>query len=108
VSAELPQNVAWGGAKDVGAGDVSYDDARRLVSWTVNKMPQDIKELGASFDVLLTPYESDAGRFADLLRETRMEFTDSNVSESLLRSAHSLNTDLPSDEMAKGKGVVRK
>jgi hypothetical protein len=108
VSAELPKNVAWGGTKEVGAGDMSYDDARRLVSWTVNKMPQDIKELTASFDVLLTPYESDVGRFADLLNETRMEFTDSNVTESLLRSAHSLNTDLPSDEMAKGKGVVRK
>jgi hypothetical protein len=108
VSAELPKNVVWGGSKEVQAGDVSFDEARRLVTWTVNKMPQDIKELQTSFDVLLTPYESDAGRFADLLRESRMEFTDSNISESLLRSAASLNTDLPEDEMAKGKGVVRK
>ncbi|MEN9557697.1 MAG: hypothetical protein RL141_66 [Candidatus Parcubacteria bacterium] len=108
ISANLPKGTAWGGQKEVQAGDIRYDADRRLVTWTVNKLPQDINDAIASFDVTLTPSEADAGRFASLLGETRFEFTDAALGESLLRTAPSLTTDLGDDELARGKGVVKK
>ncbi|OGL73343.1 hypothetical protein A3E39_00010 [Candidatus Uhrbacteria bacterium RIFCSPHIGHO2_12_FULL_60_25] len=108
VSANVPKNVAFGGVKETGAGEVAYDPDLRLVTWTINRVPQDVHELVTSFDLVLTPFVSDAGRFADLLGESRFEFTDAGVGEPLLRTAPSLTTDLPDDDLAKGKGVVKK
>lgn len=107
VSATLPKNVSFGGVKEVGAGEVGYDPDRRLISWTVNKIPENVNELLVSFDAGLTPFESDAGRFAQLLGESRLEFTDAAIGEPVLRTAPSLTTDLPDDDLAKNKGVVR-
>lgn len=107
VSAPLPSSVAWGGAVEVSAGDVSYDEKTRTVTWTVNRLPDDVDSALVSFNAVLTPSQADVGRFASLLGETRMEFTDAALQEPLLRTAPSLSTDLPDDEYAKGKGVVR-
>lgn len=108
VSAALPKNVSFGGVKEVGAGDVGYDPERRLVSWTINKIPPNVDELVATFDAGLAPFASDAGRFAPLLGEARLDFTDSVLGEPLARTAPPFTTDLPDDDLAKGKGVVKK
>lgn len=108
VSATLPSSVAWGGAVEVEAGELTYDADRRLVTWIVNRLPDDIHRALGSFNVTLTPSEADVGRFASLMGESRMEFTDATLGEPLLRTTPSLSTDLPSDEYAKGKGVVRR
>lgn len=106
VSANLPPAVLWGGEKEVGAGNVDYDPDTKLVTWTINKMPEDVNDLLLSFDVILRPSEADLGRFGQLLGETRFEFTDAALGESILRTASSLTTDLPDDPIAKRKGVV--
>lgn len=108
VSATLPASVKWEGAVEVGVGDLAYDADRRLVTWTVNRLPEDVGDALGSFNVTLTPSEADIGRFAPLVGETRVEFTDATLGEPLLRTAPSLSTDLPNDEYAKGKGVVRR
>lgn len=106
VTASLPASAIWAGEKEVGAGEVSYDDTKKLITWSINKMPEDVDELILSFDVTLRPTESDLGRFGQLLNETRMEFTDAKLNQTMIRTAPSLTTDLPDDEMAARKGVV--
>lgn len=106
VSATLPRNVEWMSVKEVEAGDVSYDPELRLVTWSVNKMPTSVGSVLVAFDVALTPSEADVGRFAKLLGESRFEFTDTDIGESMIRTAPALTTDLPGDALAKGKGVV--
>ena len=64
--------------------------------------------MSSSCHVKLSPSEADVGRFADLLSETRFEFTDKNIDESVIRTSPSLNTDLPDDPIAKRKGVITK
>lgn len=108
VSAMLPKNVSFVSTKHVDAGTVSYDADRRLVTWTIDGVPADADETRVAFDVSLIPSQADIGRFADVLGESRFEFTDEAIGESLLRTAEALNTDLPDDALAKGKGVVRK
>ncbi|MFA5935551.1 MAG: hypothetical protein WC787_01700 [Patescibacteria group bacterium] len=104
----LPNGVAWTGKSIDDAGQVVYDPATRSVTWTLNRMPQDITEQRVGFDVALTPGEADADRFAKLLGETRFEATDSVIGETIVRTSPALTTDLENDENASGKGVVRK
>ncbi|PIP51945.1 hypothetical protein COX09_04320, partial [Candidatus Beckwithbacteria bacterium CG23_combo_of_CG06-09_8_20_14_all_47_9] len=107
VSAVLPQTAAWSGKTLVSAGNVSYDEASRTVTWALNRMPAAVSDLEVSFEVQITPAELDVGRFAQLLGETHVEANDADVSEQLLRSKPPLSTDLQNDEGARGKGVVR-
>jgi len=108
VSASLPKAVSFDGVKEIDAGDAEYDPALKLVTWTINKIPEDVNDLLVSFDITLSPSEADVGRFADLLSETRFEFSDGKTGESVIRTSSSLNTDLPDDSIAKRKGVVTK
>lgn len=106
ISAMLPSSAVWVGQREVGAGDVQYDEDKKLITWTINKMPEDVGDLLLSFDVSLIPTESDLGRFGQLLGETRMEFTDDALGQSMIRTAPAVTTDLPDDQMAARKGVV--
>lgn len=106
VTASLPPSVSWVAEREVGAGSIVVDQDKKLVTWTINAMPEDVNSLFASFDVSLRPSEADIGRFAQLLGETRFECTDAKLSESILRTDGALNTDLPDDPIAKRKGVV--
>ena len=108
VSANLPKGVEFTSVTEVGIGEVSYDADRRLVLWTISDVPADASESRVAFDIKLTPSEADIGRFASLLGESRVEFTDATLNESLLRTAPALSTNMPYDALAKGKGVVRK
>jgi len=108
VSAVLPKQVTWVGVKDVSAGEVMYDQKNKTVTWTLNRMPSDIGEVNADFNIQLTPSQFDANRFADLLSEVRMEAKDVELDDVIVRTKPGLTTDLQNDEGAKSKGVVRK
>lgn len=108
VTAVLPPIAAWGDKTLQSAGDLTYDIATRTVRWTLNKIPHEVDELEASFEIQLTPTDLDIGRFASVLGETRLEGLDTDTGETVLRSKPPLTTDLQNDEGAKRKGVVRK
>lgn len=108
VTATLPSSASWSGEREVGAGEIVCDQDKKLITWTINKMPQDVNELFVSFDVSIRPAEADFGRFAQIMSETRFEFLDSTLNESVLRTSPALTTDLPDDALAKRKGVVAK
>ncbi|MCR4256153.1 MAG: hypothetical protein NUW08_00410 [Candidatus Uhrbacteria bacterium] len=108
VTAVLPASVAWGAATSVQAGAITYDDATRTVRWSLNRMPENVNALEASFDIQLTPTEFDVGRFAPLLGESRFTAKDPVVNEQIVRALPPLTSDLQNDEGARNKGVVRK
>ncbi|MCC7357667.1 hypothetical protein IT408_04155 [Candidatus Uhrbacteria bacterium] len=108
VSAELPKRVEWAGVASTTAGELSYDSEKRVILWTLNRMPKDITEESVSFDIAFTPGEVDLSRFGQLLGETRLEAMDVDISEPLVQIRPRLSTDLPKDESAKSKGVVNK
>lgn len=108
VTAVLPASVAWGASSSSQAGTISYDDASRTVTWSLNRMPEDVESLEASFEIQLTPTEFDAGRFAQLLGESRLTANDPTVSEAVVRALPPLTSDLQNDEGARNKGVVKK
>ena len=108
VTATLPKGVSWPGNVIADAGDVSFDPASQTVTWTLNRMPEDVKNASAEFDVALTPSAADADRFAQILNETKFEATDNALNQPVLRTWPTLTTDLQNDDGARGKGVVRR
>jgi hypothetical protein len=108
INALLPAGVTWTGKTFVDAGEVTYDDSTKIVTWTLNRLPQDVTEEDVSFDLTLTPGLADADRFAKILGETRFEATDVTNNQKVVKTSAALSTDLENDEGARGKGVVRK
>ena len=107
LTATLPAHVSWPAKSAATAGTLQYDEATRTVTWTLNRLPSDVPEVIAQFQVDFSPTESDANRFGDLLGDTHFVATDADLGEQILKSRPALTTDLENDDAAKGKGVVR-
>jgi len=71
-------------------------------------LPANVNEASADFDLTITPTNLDAGRFAQLMGETRFDALDTDINEPIVLTKPALTTDLQNDEGAKGKGVVTK
>ncbi|MSR84883.1 hypothetical protein EXS71_00345 [Candidatus Uhrbacteria bacterium] len=108
VSAVLPSIVSWSARTFVDSGSMSYDSVSRTVRWTIDKIPDNAKEVQASFELQLTPAQIDIGRFAALLGATKFQAQDPIATSLISNTQPALTTDLQYDEGAKGKGVVRK
>jgi len=106
VTTALPENVTWSGQALADAGDMMYDDRTKTVIWKLNRMPEDVQELVARFDISLTPSELDLSRFARLIGVSKMQAKDTVVNEEIRIEKPAISTDLQEDEGAQGKGVV--
>jgi hypothetical protein len=107
----LPEDIYWTVQnKAVSAGDLTFDPVTRQVTWSINKVPvgtgQILPQLSASFEVSITPKESDVGNVKILTDKTSLTAADSFTLASLTASADSLTTDLKNDISAQGKGTV--
>lgn len=106
VSTILPQDVMWKDASSKDIGTLSYNPTTRQVRWQISKLPKDIKQAQAWFDVAITPKASDAGKFMKLANQTTLEATDLATQTQTNSSLPVITTELPQDEFADGKGVV--
>lgn len=108
VSAPLSSITQWTGKSIVEAGNVMYVTSTRQMMWTLNRLPEQVSESSAEFDVTVTPQDPDVGRFAELMGEAKCEMTDATVGTPLTQMRPRITSDLQNDEAAKSKGVVRK
>lgn len=107
LSAKLPENVAWTGESDVGAGDLRFDAADRKLIWTLNWLPTTVTSLNISFDVSITPSDDQQGKIPTLIDASIFEATDKVAGEKLLISKPPLTTALEDDPFGAGKGRVQ-
>ncbi len=106
VSTILPQDVTWKDASAKDIGTLSYNPTTRQVRWQISKLPKDIQQAQAWFDVNITPKSSDAGKFMKLTNQTSLEATDLTTQTQTNSSQPVITTELPFDEHAGGKGAV--
>lgn len=107
VRAKLPAIAAWTKSIETERGTVTYDEATREIRWTIPTMSLATEDLTASFDIQVTPERADAGRFAPLIGEVTFEARDVQLNAPILRIKPALTTDLPEDDLARERGVVR-
>ncbi len=106
MSTNLPPAVAWTGNTTTSIGSISFDTTTRLVTWTIDKLPQDINATDATFDVAITPEKGNVGSYFKLTNATAATATDATTHDTLTRAIDILTTELAGDEFAAGKGVV--
>ncbi len=102
----LPENMAFGSKQGVGAGTIIYDADSRTVRWSISRLPTNVPEVVAQFDLVLTPTADDQGKSAELLGAGTLTARDALVDEPITTAISRLTTDLPRDTKAVGRGVV--
>ena len=84
LAAILPENVDWENITSVSAGEISYDENLKQVTWKLNRMPDSYNKATVSFDVGLKAEGEDRGREAVLIEKTRVQGSDKLTGESIL------------------------
>lgn len=108
VSASLPEYVKFTGDKFVSAGDISFDEATRKVTWAINRLPEAIKESHASFTIEVTPQAADAGKIIKLTGNTALSAKDVVTNNIIIKTKNIITSALEQDGYAKTDGVVVK
>lgn len=106
VATILPQDVSWKESSGKEIGTFSYNPTTRQVRWQISKLPKDIKNAQAWFDVAITPKKTDAGKFMKLINQTTLVSTDLTTKSQVNTTLPVITTELPTDDLATGKGVV--
>lgn len=106
MTANLPPKVAWTGRASSEIGSVSFDQTTRMVTWDIPSLPLGVPGAETTFDVAITPEQSDAGAFYKLTNAIAAEGTDTYTRDQVATGIDILTTELPEDAGAAGKGVV--
>ncbi len=60
LTAPLGKNATWIGSETRSAGDISYNPDKKVIQWTLNRMPLSVGLIRASFEVMLNQPGSDS------------------------------------------------
>lgn len=106
ISATLPDNVIWENRTEISAGEITFNDNTKTVTWKVNRFPLTIAELLAQFEISIIPTSKDAGKVITLLPKITLTAVDIETQGKITIIAGPITTALTNDEGAKGKEVV--
>ena len=111
VTTTLPADVIWTNQANTSVGNKpTYNPNTREVKWILNRLPAGAGTVfakpEASFEVAITPKESDADKIFVLTRTTALSARDTFSNAAILKTARFLTTELLDDLGATGKGAV--
>jgi len=108
VETKLPDNVRFTGKNDVSAGELKYDADKKIMIWSLNRMPTSIGKATMDFEVGLTPSSAAIGNILPLTGEARLDVLDTVANGHILKTLDAVDTSLAGDPLGRGKGVVAK
>ncbi len=106
VTTTLPIDTTWTGRTATDIGELSFDPESRIVRWYVDSLPVSINEISSTFEIGVTPEESDVGTFMKITNTVSGSADDLSTNSELSSSLERLTSELPNDEYAVGSGVV--
>lgn len=106
ITTSLPSKVKWHGNEELSAGQITYNSDTDEIIWEINRLPQNINEAHANFELSLTPESEDAGKLMKLTETTNVEAKDAYTNDTIILSTNPISTNLEFDEKGKEKGVV--
>lgn len=108
ITTSLPANVIWTEKTNIGAGQINFNPETRQIAWTINRIPLGTPRLVANFELSITPNESQVGRILILTPEVNLQAIDSETESEITKTGEGITTNLETDPMVKGKGIVIK
>jgi len=108
----LPDNVTFSGKETSSEdGGVSYNEKTRKISWDVPLIPPTLNPqsqvFSVAFEVVLSPIGNQVGKNAPLLTQIQFSGTDGVTNTQLHENKPNITTNLPEDQMARGKGTIK-
>lgn len=100
----LPKNVEWDGKNRTTVGSVSFDETNRRVIWDIGRLPMDVYEIVAEFNIKVTPAENDRGRIMVLLSGTDVYAVDTVTNSEIRKTGGAKTTKLEDDDIADTEG----
>lgn len=106
VSTDLPDNVVWLNKFEVSAGEVIFSGSGNTLTWKLNRLPLDVKEVRLSFAVELTPTAKQIGTVAPLTKKMTLTALDVATGGKIIQTINPITTAADRDPLAADKGVV--
>lgn len=110
VTADLPPDSFWtGNQTTTSTGNLAFDPLSRTVTWTIGRLAAGSTGSAAataSFEVAVTPTASQAGQLLPLVDAATARATDTFTTTVLKQTGAAITSDLSSDPLAQGKGIV--
>ncbi len=100
VSLELPDNISWDEQEVTSAGNISYDQEKGEVIWTLGRLPLSVHRADAEFNISLEPEEDDEGKVLILSPGASVEAYDTETESTINIKGESKTTALEDDEVA--------
>lgn len=108
VSAKLPAGVTLSNHKSLTAGDLSYNESQKRLTWLVDNVNDKIEHYRAGFEIQLLPTLDQLNTAPLLLDNISYFATDVYTGEKLSGKLEAVNTQLPFDIINRGQGLVAK
>lgn len=106
ITATLPAYVDWTSKTNFAKGDISYNSSTREISWSLSRLPVNLKEVSGDFEIAFTPTGDHAEKIIILVPSIKLEATDKETGGKISKTIGALTTDLVNDPNAQGKGLV--
>jgi hypothetical protein len=103
VKAILPPAIVWKNSSQETAGDLTYDQSTRQISWKITKLTAN-ESAQANFYLSLTPDSSQVGQIITLLNPSTLTATQNNKTVS--QNVDLLDSNLLYDPVKSGSGAV--
>lgn len=84
---------------------MTYDKKTKQLSWKISSLSAN-EAKSAQFTVVITPSSDQFNKLLVLTKETVVSAIDTNTQASISQKIEKITSDLPSDSVANGKGVV--
>jgi len=108
VTANLPSGVTLSNQKTLSAGEFSYNESQKRITWLVKDLSIKNPLYQAGFEVQLMPTSSQISTLPLLLTNISYIATDAYTGEQLSGKIAAIDTSLPADGINHGQGSVTK
>ncbi|MCX6739978.1 MAG: hypothetical protein NTZ49_01985 [Candidatus Parcubacteria bacterium] len=105
VKTKLPDYIIYEGNNNLSAGTLIKNGSNELV-WQISRVPVSVNEVTAEFEISLTPKSNDVQKVLTLMQDIYLKATDNQTKGELLLNAPGITTNLDTDPLGKGKGLI--
>lgn len=106
VKARLPDYINYEGRENYSTGNIFKNQNNEIV-WQIARIPNTVNEATAQFDISLTPRSEDVLKILTLIQGINLIATDNQTKGQITLSSPGLTTNLDTDPLGKGKGLIQ-
>jgi hypothetical protein len=106
VKAKLPDYVSYNDQNNTSTGNVFKNDRNEII-WQISRIPTSVNLATAEVGISITPTEQDVHKILTLVSGITLTAKDAQTQGQIAQSLIGLTTNLDTDPLAEGKGLVQ-